>query len=350
MPTTAPRIDIASYIRLTELADYIVPFTIRAVSELGIADLLVDGPLPVALLAERTGSDAPSLHRALRALASKGIFAEAEPGVFGLTPLAQALRSDHPLSLRDAYPLLAPDIDAWGRFDHCVRTGESAFDLVHGTDYWTWMAEHPHDNARFNRSQQAATRIELRTVLPAYPWGQLSTLVDVGGGNGAFLTGILARFPGLKGTVVDLPHVVDGLAEVAAAAGVADRVTAYPGTFFTSVPPDADAYMLKRVLYHWGDERAVELLSTVRRAMRPDSRLVLLEPVVTPGNDPDPGKLYDLLLFAMAGGGARTQAQVEDVMGRAGLRVSRVLPTMMFPIVEAVVADVGSGDLTDRSS
>jgi O-methyltransferase domain len=330
------RIDIESYVRMTELADYIVPFTIRAVSELGIADLLAAGPLPVTELAGRTGTHPPSLHRALRALASKGIFDEIEPGMFALTPLAQPLRSDHPLSLREAYPLLAADIDAWAHFDHSVRTGQASFDLVHGTDYWTWMAEHPHDSARTDASMAAVNTLHLRTVLPAYPWGELNTLVDVGGGNGAFLTGILARFADLRGTVVDLPHVVAAVGEVAARAGVADRVTAHPGSFFDSVPAGADAYLLKRVLYHWDDEQAVRLLSTIREAMTRQSKLVILEPVVSGGNRPDPGKLYDLLLLTMAGGGARTEDEVADILMAAGLRLNRVLPTMMFPVVEAV--------------
>ena len=335
----SPRIDIASYVRMTELADYIVPFTIRAVAELGIADLLVDGPRSVEDLAATREVDPSSLHRALRALASKGIFTEEPAGSFALTPLAEPLRSDHPLSLKDAYPLLAADIDAWARFDHCVRTGESAFDFVHGTDYWTWMADNPHDNLRFNRSQQAATRIELRTVLPVYPWGELSTLVDVGGGNGAFLAGILSRFRSLKGTVVDLPHVVEGAPEVAESLGVTERLDTWPGSFFETVKPGADAYLLKRVLYHWGDEEALTLLKVIRAGMRDDSRLIILEPVVLPGNDENPGKLYDLLLLTMAGGGARTLDQIEVLLEQAGLQLAQTYPTMMLPIVEARVAD-----------
>ena len=341
-PSVRARLDLGSYLRMTELADYIVPFTIRAVCELGVANELVDGPLNIDEVATRVGAHAPSLHRALRALASKGIFIEEPPGAFALTPLAQPLRSDHPLSLRHAYPLLAADIDAWAHFDHCVSTGEPSFDHVHGVDYWTWMAERPHDNVRFNASQQAATRLELRTVLPAYPWASLRTLVDVGGGNGAFLAGILTRFRSLRGTVQDLPHVVDGAADVLTAEGVADRADIHAGSFFEAVPSGADAYLLKRILYGWNDERAAALLSTVRAAMRPDSRLLILEPVMRSGNDEDVGKLYDLLLFTLAGGAARTQQALGDLLLAVGLIIRRVVPTMMFPIVEAVRDDAPS--------
>ena len=341
------RLDLESYLHMIELADYIVPFTIRAICELGVADELVDGPMSIEDIATRVGAHAPSLHRVLRALASKGIFIEEPPGAFALTPLAQPLRSDHPLSLRQAYPLLAADVEAWGHFDYCLRTGEPSFQHVHGIDYWTWMAEHPDDNVRFNASQHAASRIELRAVLSAYPWASLRTIVDVGGGNGAFLAGILARFPSLHGTVQDLPHVVSGAAKVLADAGVTDRADIQDGSFFEAVPPGADAYLLKRILYGWNDEHAAALLSTVRAAMRADSRLLILEPVMRPGNDDDVGKLYDLMLFALAGGGARTEQALGDLLRAARLSIRRVLPTMMFPIVEAVRDDAPS-DVTTR--
>ncbi|MEZ0073191.1 methyltransferase [Planotetraspora sp. GP83] len=335
--TGRPRVDIESVFRLTELADYIIPFTIRAVCDLGVADHLTEGPRTVQDLAAATGSHAPSLHRALRALASKGIFTETAPGLFDLTPRAQPLRSDHPVSLRDAYPLLIPDVEAWARFDHSIRTGEAAFDQVYGEDYWSYMAANPEDSAAFDASQQAATRLELRTSLPAYDWKAFKTLVDVGGGNGAFLGGILARFPSLHGTIFDLPHVVAGAPKRLAEYAVTERCACVGGSFLTDpVPAGADAYLLKRILYGWDDERAVVLLRAVATAMRPDSRLLILEPVVRPGNHFDVGKLYDLLLLCMVGGGARTEEHICELLERAGLRLERTVPTMMFPILEVV--------------
>ncbi|MEU5695808.1 methyltransferase [Actinosynnema sp. NPDC020468] len=333
---TRPRLDITAVLRLAELADLVVPYAIRVVCDLRVADHLVAGPLPGAELAERTGADPGALERVLRALAGKGIFTEVEPGTFALTPLAQPLRSDHPVSLRAAYPLLPADSRAWARFDHSVRTGESAFELVHGTDYWSYLTRNPGEAERFDGSQAAATRLELRAVLQGYDgWADLRTVVDVGGGNGAFLAGLLARLPGLSGTVLDLPHVVAGAGEVFDGLGVADRARAVGGSFFDGVPAGADAYLLKRVLYHWSDERALELLRAVRAGMRPDSRLLLLEPVVTPGDSAEVGRSYDLILLAMAGGGARSAEQIDALLTQAGLRRTRLVPTLVFPVVEA---------------
>jgi hypothetical protein len=324
---------------LVELADYVIPFTIRVICDLRVADHLREGPRPVEELAAVTGTHAPALQRALRALAGKGIFTEVEPGWFGLTPLAEPLRSDHPLSLRQAYPLLAADIQAWARFDHSIRTGQAAFEYVHGQGYWEYLAANPEDSSRFDGTQQAATRLELRTMLPAYDgWAALGSVVDVGGGNGAFLAGLLARFKAMRGVLFDLPHVVAGAPDVLVGAGVADRCEIVGGSFFETVPAGSDVYLLKRVLYHWDDEQATTLLRAVRAAMRPDSRLLLFEPLAQPGNDFNAGKLYDLILLVMAGAGARSQDQIKDLLASANLRVTRVVPTFIVPIIEAVPA------------
>jgi hypothetical protein len=337
--TSRPRIDIASVRRLAELADYVLPFAIRAVCELGVADHLVDGPVPVTDLAERCSADPGALQRVLRALAGKGIFTESEPGVFGLTPLAQPLRRDHPVSLRDAYPFLVGDLHAWARFDYTLRTGCSAFEHVHGMGYWDYMADHPEDSKRFDGSQAAGTRLELRTMLSAYDsWAGLTSVVDVGGGNGQFLAGLLARFPDMHGTLFDQPHVVANAHDLLREAGLTDRCTVVGGSVFDEVPPGADAYLLKRFLWSWTDDRAHTLLSRVRAAMREDSRLLLHEPVVYPGDSAEVGKIYDLILLAMGGGCARSEEELGVLLDGVGLRITRVMPTPMFPLVEAVPA------------
>lgn len=330
-----PRLDLAAYVRLTELADYIVPFGVRVVSDLGVADHLTAGPRTADELAALTGAHADSLRRVLRALAARGIFAEGDDGRFALTPLAEPLRADHPLSLRDAYPLLADEVVAWAHADHSVRTGEPAFDRVHGQPYWDHFAAHPPAGRRVDAVQAAATRLHLRTVVAAYDWSALRTLVDVGGGNGAFLAGLLARYPGLRGTVVDQPDVVAQAPAVFAAAGVADRASAVGADFFAGVPAGADGYVLKTVLPGWDDERAGALLRQVRAAMRPDSRLVALEAVPPPGDAFDVAKLFDVQTLVMAGAGHRDAAELAALFAAAGLRLTGVTQTATLAVVTA---------------
>jgi hypothetical protein len=333
--TNRPRLDIASVRRLSELADYVIPFAIRGVCELGVADQLIDGPLAVSDIAKRCDAEPVALQRVLRALAGQGIFTEVEPGVFGLTPLAQPLRTDHPVSMRDAYPYLVGDLAAWARFDYTLHTGKSSFEYVHGMGYWEYMAAHPEDSKRFDGSQAAGTRLELRTMIYAYDsWAKLNTVADIGGGNGMFMAGLLTRFPHLHGTLFDQPHVVAHAPDVMREAGMTDRCTIVGGSVFDGIPPGRDAYLMKRFLWSWTDDRAQALLTQMRKAMRADSRLLLHEPVVYPGDSPEVGKIYDLILLAMGGGCARTEEELGTLLDSVGLRINRVIPTAMFPLIE----------------
>jgi hypothetical protein len=338
MSAPRPRIDLQSMFRLTELADYIVPFTLRVISNLKLADQLREGPRPVEHLAAAVGAHAPSLYRALRALTGKGIFAETEPGVFGLTPLAELLRTDHPLSLADAFPLLPGEVQAWARFEHSVRTGEPAFAHVHGQTLWEYLASHPDQNERFDRSQEAMTRLELRAALRAYDWSALHRIVDVGGGNGAFLSGVLAHHKAMRGVLLDLPHVVARAGEVFERAGVADRCEIVAGSFLDEIPPAADAYVIKRVLWGCADEQALRLLRNIRGAMNVDSRLLILEPAIQAGGGMEVGSLLDLRLLALGGGHARTDEQVEALLRVAGLNLFCRLSLQLTSLVDARLA------------
>ncbi|MEU8165661.1 methyltransferase [Micromonospora sp. NPDC049004] len=338
MPVT-PRIDLASVTRLTELADYIVPFTIRVMCDLAVADQLIEGPLPVDVLARRVGADPGALTRGLRALAGRGIFTEVTPEVFGLTPLAEPLRSDHPFSVRECFPLMPPDIYSWARLTHSLRTGETAFGHVHGgTRYYDHFADHPYECVRFERSAESVNPFVLRTVAPALDLGTARTLVDVGSGHGTFVAGLLARHRELRAILLDLPHVVTEAPAVLARAGVADRCEVRGGSFFDPLPEGADVYLLKTIIHDWPDEQAAAILRNVRAAARPDSRLVIVESVSRYGNHDDTGKVMDVKALALFGGRTRTEPEFRALLDDAGFRLSRITPTSSMSVLEAVPA------------
>jgi hypothetical protein len=328
--------------QLIEQADYVVAFAVRVAADLGLADLLTSGERDVAQLAADTGTHPGALYRLLRALAAQGIFAEVTPGVFGLTPLAEPLRSDHPLSLRETYTMLPSDTRAWGRLAETIRTGRPGFDLAHGTDYWSYLAAHPAEGRRVDRWMRSVNRLHLRTAAAAFPWREVRTLVDVGGGDGSFAAGLLARHPGLRATVVDLPHVVAAAPGVLADAGVADRAAVVPGSFFDPLPAGADAYVLKTVLPGFTDADVHRILRRLHAAMRPDSRLVILEAILPPGDAFDVAKLFDVHTMVLTGGAHRTREQTRRLLGDAGLALRRVQPTATLTLIEAVRDDAPS--------
>jgi hypothetical protein len=158
--------------------------------------------------------------------------------------------------------------------------------------------------------------------------------MDVGGGNGAFLAGLLARQPALRGVLFDLPHVVAGAQTVLVEADVADRCDIVAGDFFDSVPEGADAYVLKRILYSWEDDRAVDLLRTVRAALSPHSRVLIVEPIAGLGA-PEFGAVLDVVMLAVDGGRVRSREEVETLCAAADLRLTGTVPAILSSIVEA---------------
>ena len=332
-------LDLTAVVRLGELGDQITPFALRAACDLRIADLLVDGPRPVSELAASAGAHEGALLRLLRALAARGVFSEVADATFALTPLAEPLRGDHPMSLRDSFTLLDSDVRAWAAIGHTLRTGEPAFGHVHGQDYWSYLADHPQESARVDDWMRSVNHLHLRTVLGAYPWRRFGTLVDVGGGTGGFLAGLLTRFPGVRGVLFDLPHVVAGAPKVLAEAGVADRCEVVPGDAFGTVPAGGDGYLLKTVLPGFDDDDAARILGSVRTAMRPDSRLVLLEAVLPPGDAFDMAKLFDVHAMVLTGGAHRSAEETGRLLERAGLRLTQVIGTPTLTAIEALPAD-----------
>ncbi|MCA1739212.1 MAG: acetylserotonin O-methyltransferase [Actinobacteria bacterium] len=307
---------------------YQVSQAIHVAATLGIADLLEDGPRSADALAEATGTYAPTLYRLLRALASVGVFAEND-GHFGLTPLAEYLRTGAPGSLRAWAMLVGQRYSwrSWGHLLHSVRTGEPAFPNLYGTSAWEYRAAHPEEVAVFNAAMTALSAGVLEAVVRSYDFSGIGVLVDVGGGEGVLLAAILATNPALRGILFDQPHVVTTAGALLERAGVADRCEVVSGNFFEAVPGGADAYLLKSIVHDWGDSAAIEILRACRAAIADTGRLLVVEPVIRPGNEPDPAKFSDLNMLVMLGGRERTADDFERLYAEAGFRLNDIIRT-----------------------
>jgi SAM-dependent methyltransferase len=321
--------------RLRALGDLVVPLALRAACALELADRLAAGPACAADLAAATATEAGALTRLLRLLARCGVFAEPEPGVFALAPMGEFLRGDHPLSLRDGYPLIPPDLIAWGQVGYALRTGRSAFEHAHGCPYYEFLAREPELQARFNRSVEAQNRLMLRPLLAAYDWPARGTVVDIAAGTGTLLAGLLARRPGLQGVLFDLPHVVAEAGDRLEEPGVAGRCRIVAGSYFEAVPAAADLYILKTVLHDWDDERALDILGVVRRAATPGSRLLVIEPLLPPGDTFHMGKLLDLNSLVLVAGPDRGAEDLRALLHTARFTVIRTIRTETLGILEA---------------
>lgn len=300
-------------------------------ARLGVADHLKNGGGSVAELAHATATHAPSLHRVLRLLASHGILTEQEDGTFALTPIGECLRTDVPGSAAAMVKLFAGTRiqDNWKDLEHCVRTGEPAFRKRGLAD--PFSARDPEDAANFDAAMANLTRMIAVAVAAAYSFAPFRTVVDVGGGNGALLIGVLDANPALRGIVFDLPEAAARARTNIAASGLADRCEAVGGDFFEAVPKGGDAYLLKHVIHDWNDERAAAILKSCHRAMSRDGRLLLVEGVYPPRVDQSlesrSAAANDVNMLVNTGGRQRSEAEFRALYEAAGFTLSRIVPT-----------------------
>lgn len=333
----APAEAVLTQILLGSLASQ----TLYVAAKLGIADLLAGGPKGIDELATASNVDAPSLYRVLRALASLGVFAEQEERVFAMTPVAEALRSDVPNSLRDVAIFWGEDWhwEVWGKILYSVKTGKSAWAQLHGDQVFEYFERNKEAAEIFNRAMSSFSNVATKAVVEAYDFSGINTLVDIAGGYGRFLTGVLEANPSMRGVLFDLPRVIEGAREAVANTGLSDRFEFVSGDFFASVPSGGDAYIMKHIIHDWDDERALAILRNIKQAMNPGGRVLLVEAVIADGNGQDFGKLLDIEMLVSPGGKERTAAEYEELFSRAGLRLTRIVPTKSpYSVIEAVTA------------
>jgi hypothetical protein len=309
-----------------------------------LADHLSEGPRRVEDLARTTRAHAPSLTRVLRLLASAGLFTEGADGRFALTPIGARLRAEVPGSMRAAALLFGGITQqAWGDLVHSVETGEPAFRRVFGVEPFDYMAQHPDEAANFDAAMADFTKHIAAAVAAAYDFSPFRRIVDVGGGNGTLLAGILRSVPTLEGVLFDLPQVADRAVAPMRELGLADRCEIIGGDFFKAVPAGGDAYVLKHVIYDWNDDHATAILRTCRRAMGAEAKLLIFEGVYPPRIDQSEesrnAAANDVNMLVCAGGRQRSEAEFQRLFEAAGLRLTRILPTQTpVKVIEGIPA------------
>jgi hypothetical protein len=273
-------------------------------ADLELAKRLCDGPQPVAELAREARVDAGALHRLLRALASDGVFAEDEPGVFRNTEISERLQGEG----WDDFAHLFGGVfyRAMLDLDRAVETGSATFTDAFGTDFWSWLAARPEERAAFDRAM-AGGKERTAAKLAELEWRQDEVVVDIGGGNGALLVELLQMRPELRGVVFDLPETERD------EAAFGERISFAAGSFFERVPR-GETYILSAILHDWNDDHASKILSVVHSAAPSGARLLILESVVPAGNGPYGAKWLDLLMLALLSGRERSERDWRDLL------------------------------------
>ena len=342
MTTTATAPALPAHAQLIQMAaGSWVAAALYGAAKLGLADQLADGPRTAADIAPATGAHAPTLHRFMRTLGSLGLVTDTGGGRFALTPLGEALKTGAPGAARSTIMMFGGPIfwRSWEEIVYSLQTGKTGFEKVWGMGAFDYLAQHPEEASLFSETMVGFHGSEPPTVAEAYDFSSLKTVVDIGGASGNMLAAILTRHPSVRGVLYDLPHVVRDAPALLKARGIDDRVTIESGSFFERVPSGGDAYIMSHIIHDWSEEQCLTILGNCRKAMRPDSRLLIVETVIPEDNSPHQGKLQDLVMLVIPGGQERTKAEYDSLLAKGGFKLRRVIPTTsVVSIVESVPA------------
>jgi hypothetical protein len=310
-------------------------------AQMNLADQLAEQPKTAKELAQATGAAAPSLYRMMRTLASLGLFTEDSEHRFALTRLGEPLKTGSPGSVRSSVLTLAGEI-VRNPLDHLlysVQTGKTGFEKAFGVPFFDWLASHAAEASMFSETMVALHGTEPPAVASAYDFSEFGTIVDVGAATGNMLSAILSQYPKPRGILFDLAHVVADAPGLISTRGLTDRIKIENGNFFENVPSGGDVYLLSHIIHDWSEAQCLTILDNCRRAMRPDSRLLIIEMVLPTGDTPHLGKILDIIMLAVPGGQERTEPEYRRLLDEAGYKLTRVVPTeSAVSVVEAFPA------------
>ncbi|WP_444998549.1 methyltransferase [Aliikangiella sp. IMCC44359] len=318
-------------------AGYQYSRALHVAAELGIADMLHEGNKTVEQLAKQTNTHQESLYRLLRALSSKGIFFENTDGTFSQSKMSDLLRVNSPDSVCNTVRMT--DIDWWqafGNLEYTVKTGNSAFKDIIGTDYFTYHRDNPEVSRRFENGMANYACMMNPKIVKSINFSTSKKVIDIGGGKGAFLSEVLRQNAHLTGVLCDRPDVVENHSYITKT-GVESRCQFESINFFDSVPSGGDTYILQHILHDWNDDDCIKIIKNIKKAMSKSGRLLIIDVVLPPANKPHPGKITDLLMMALLEGKERTENEFKEILELSGFKINSVTHTRTtLSVIEAI--------------
>ncbi|MFF9814740.1 methyltransferase [Streptomyces sp. NPDC014006] len=302
---------------------------LRAAARLGVADALGENPTAVEDLAAAVKTEPKPLRRLLRALTCYGVFAEQADGTFAHTEMSRLLREDDPHSLR-AITLWCTEPwtwDAWPLLDEAVRTGRNVVEELYGKEFFTYLHEDaPESAAVFNQAMTTSSRQSAQDVTRLLDLSGSKSVADIGGGQGHVVAGFLEKYPAMRGTLLDLPGVVENAdPRLRKGGALADRVDIVAGDCRVAIPVQADVYIIKNIL-EWDDESTARCLRNVVEAGGPGARVVAIENLVDDTPSMRFSTAMDLLLLLNVGGAKHTTDSMVRRLTAAGLVIDDISP------------------------
>jgi hypothetical protein len=300
---------------------------ISVATELGIADILKDGPKTIGELANLTGTLEDPLYRLMRMLASHGIFKGSKNRSFSLTPIAKSMQEGE-LKYFIQHSLNEMQFRIFGSMIYTAKTGRNSLELFIKNEVFDHLGQSEELNDLFNNAMTNTSKMQIAAIMPCFDFNKYKYIIDVGGGHGFFLSTILAKYNAIKGTVFDLPHVVNKSRQLFKDMGVSDRADFAAGSFFETIPGGGDLYLLKNIIHNWSDGEAVKILQNIRKAMPQNGRLLIIEAVIENDNRNSFGKMIDVYMMVGISGRERTKDEYQTLLENAGFKIENVKRTV----------------------
>ncbi len=300
---------------------------ISVANELGIADILNEGPKTAGEIASLTGTLEDPLYRILRLLASEGIFRESKNKRFSNTRVSESMKEEE-LKFFIQHTLNSMQFRIFGELMHSVRTGRRSSELFVETGVFEHMGRSPQLNDLYNKAMTNTSKMQVAAILSSFSFSKFKHVVDVGGGLGFFISALLSKYENMQGTLFDLPQVIDDPEKLPDLNNFADRLTTVSGSFFDTIPANGDLYTLKNILHGWKDEDCIKILKNIRKAMDPDGCLMIIEVVVEGLNKPSWGKMSDIFMMAGLDGRERTDEEFKSILIQAGFKFEQIRKTV----------------------
>ncbi|MGJ7504891.1 methyltransferase [Variovorax sp. ZT5P49] len=295
----------------------------------GIADFMSGRECTAEEIGRALHLNARALYRFMRMMVVLDLLVEIGEGRFRLSEAGQLICADHPQSIRERIAYIgAINYPVAGAAIHSLRTGETAFDHVFGKPFFEHLAQEPKLGRAFNGLMQRGIEARIAGVSGAHDFSQARHIVDLGGGNGALLSSILASAPRSTGTIFDLPGVIAEARQRLVDSPLGARMALVEGDLFAGhYPTGADLYILSNIIHDWNDDQAQIILRHCAQAMGPDGELILVEETMPMSVLDSPSTVAnDYSMLLLTGGLERSEDEYRALLARSGLALFQVTP------------------------
>lgn len=301
--------------------------TIVALARLKVFDLIDESGVSAESIAARLELDGPMLYRALRAVAANGILVETSFRTFKPGAVSTLLRSDHPESWRGMALMWGHTVStrSWEQFAEVLRDGRSGVTHAYGKTLYEQLHVEPEATQAFSAAMISNSAQTAKAIAAAFPFEKFSTVLDLAGGVGTMLEGILQVHPHLFGGILEISDLQEAAEHAMSAAGLSKRTVFIPGDFRQRVPANFDVYLVKNSMWNWNDADCLSIMHSVRSAIggADDKRFVIIEYIIDAENK-SWTTLYDMQIANLPGGRARTQSEYEELLRNGGFELERV--------------------------